>query len=330
MPLRLALVIFMIASTPHAPAETFTGRDTLDPAEEARADAAEVLETLRYPTTDFNITVSPVDGREHRAAVSFASPVPSGDASQDRVTLRWFTPADASSDAEPAPAVLLVHSLHPEMPVARMLARALTLHGVHAFVLELPGYGSRLDPLNPHPRPTGVTALLYGRQAIADTRRAADAIRALPAVDPARVSVQGTSLGSFVVAAAAAIDGTFAHTFLLLSGGDGADILTHGEKDAFHVKNALASFGYAGPTLIELLAPIEPLTLAHRLDPQRTWLINAVDDAVIPRANADRLAQAIGLPADHHLWLPGNHYTAFLLLPGVLDHMVRVIEPESP
>ena len=322
---RSACALFMTATTLHLSAETYTARDTLAPADEARADAAAVLETLAYPTGEFEVTVTPVGGREHRALVTFPTPMPGGDAVLDTVSLRWFTPAGAASEEGPAPAVLLVHSLHPDMPVARMLARALTLHGIHAFVLELPGYGSRLDPLDPAPRPTGVTALLHGRQAIGDVRRAADALRALPGIDPDRVSVQGTSLGSFVAAAAAAIDGTFAHTFLLLSGGDGADILTHGEKDAFHVKNALASFGYAGPMLVELLSPIEPLTLAHRLDPQTTWLFNAAEDAVIPRANADRLAAAIGLPDGHHLWLPGNHYTAFLLLPGVLDHMVRVI-----
>ncbi len=330
MMIRATLGFFICLIAVQTSSESYQSRDTLSPTPEAREDVAAVLLTLAYEPADFETTVEPAAGREHRATVTFPSPLPGGGAVQDTVTLRWFAAKAEASAAGPAPAVLLVHSLHPEMPVARALAKALALHGIHGFVLEMPGYGHRLDPLDPEPRPTGVTALLYGRQAIADTRRAADAIRALPGIDPQRVSIQGTSLGSFVAAAAASLDGTFDYTFLLLSGGDGADILTHGDKDAYHVKNALAHYGFAGPKLVDLLAPIEPLTLAHRLDPATTYLFNAENDSVIPRVNADRLAAAIGLDDEHHLWLPGNHYTAFLLLPGVLDKMVRVIEPASP
>lgn len=329
--MRLLLGILLMMSTLIAQADplNFQAHDTLRATGDDNPDAAAVLDALRWELAEFTVTLTPVpDGREHAWLVTFPSPIPSGDAAQDTVTLRWFPAEDVPPDAS-SPAVLLVHTLHPDLPVARMLARGLALNGIHAFVLEMPGYAHRIPAT---PLLTGITALIHGSQAIADTRRAADAIRALPpgmGVDPDRLSLQGTSLGSFVAASAAALDGTFAHTFLLLSGGDGVDILTHGDKDAFHVNSALRRYGYTGQRLIDLIAPIEPLTLAHRLDPATTWMFNATHDSVIPEPNARRLAEAIGLDASHHLWLPGNHYTAILLLPGVLDRMRGVLSPEG-
>lgn len=138
--------------------------------------------------------------------------------------------------------------------------------------------------------------------------------------------MQGTSLGSFIATAASGLDGCFDQTFLLLAGGDGVDILERGEKDAFHVRGVLHRYGYEGEKLRDLIQPMEPLTLAHRLDPKKTWMFNAQQDTVIPEKNARLLAEAIGLAPEHHLWMPGNHYTAFALLPGVLGKMQQVIQ----
>jgi alpha-beta hydrolase superfamily lysophospholipase len=294
--------------------------------------AAEVLQTFAWSAEDFAVGVLPTPGRDWEAVITFDSPQPAGDDLLDRVTLRWYRPAagPVAGDAPlPAAGVLLVHSLHPELPVATMLARGLRQRGVHAFVMVLPGYGGRSGDER---RMTGVTTLLRASQAVTDARRSLDAIRAVgrsPAVadeafvdvDTDRLAIQGTSLGSFIAAAAAAIDAGFYKTFLLLSGGDGISILTDGQKDAFHVRNALRHYGIGDRELPELIRPIEPMALAHRLNPRTTWMYNARDDLVVPAANARMLAEAIGLPPGHHVWMPGNHYTSFLLLPGVLEAM---------
>ena len=315
--------------------------------------AAGALEVLSWEAESFTATLELVADRDYPAEVCYPSPMPDLDAGLNRVRLRWYPalrsagPVAAGQTADPAPpagagmgpddaapAVLLVHSLHPDLPVATMLARGLSGRGVHAFVLELPGYASRAAT---PPRMTGVTTLLRAAQAVTDVRRGHDVIAALarqPAadatlrpIDPQRIAVQGTSLGSFVAATASAIDGRFSQTFLLLSGGDGLDILRHGQKDAFHVRNALRHYGYDDAALVDLIQPIEPLAIADRLDPSTTWMFNAVDDVVIPRPNAERLADAIGLEPSHRVWMPGNHYTAFLLLPGVLERMCEALTP---
>ncbi|MEM7624613.1 MAG: hypothetical protein AAF333_03180 [Planctomycetota bacterium] len=310
-------------------AEPIVVRDSATFAAEAdRAGPGTGLEALTWDAEGFTAQLVETPGRDYDARVTFASPHASGDGGVDTVALRWYRPTAPGHDETDAAAslpgaVLIVHTLHPDLPVATFLARGLRAMGVNAFVIELPGYGSRRATPR---RMTGVTTLIRGTQAVTDCRRAYDVIRALSerpgsGFDGQRVAIQGTSLGSFVACSAAAIDGCFDQTFLFLSGGDGMSILQDGQKDAFHVRGALKHYGYEGARLRELMDTIEPMRIAHRLDPAATWMFNARDDLVVPAKNAKLLAQAIELDASHHVWLPGNHYTAFILLPGVLDRM---------
>lgn len=340
-----ALLLLCITVSFSAAAQVVPATDSVRWNEPAEGRAAAVLAAVRWEPGAFEVVVEETPGRDYDARVTFVSPRPSGDAGIDTVVLRWYRPPPEAkqelsagdqelAEAEgklPGAGVLLVHTLHPDMPVAIMLARGLRARGVDGFVLELPGYASRVGQTR---RMTGVTALMHGPQAAADCRRAFDAIAALSNagladVDPERLAISGTSLGSFFATVASAIDGCFAQTFLVLSGGDGVDILAHGQKDAYHVRGALAHYGYSGEKLSALIDPVEPLHVASRLEAESTWMFNAKNDVVVPRRNADLLAEAIGLEASHHVWMSGNHYTSFLLLPGVLDRVVREMGVEG-
>lgn len=312
----MLLIVLMVG----VPARAVTDTARFAPRAGDAEAVTQALETLAWEPGAFDVDVQPGDG-DANAVLSFPTARPSGDAAMDTARLRWFAPAGASGEVGAGPAVLLIHSLHPDMPIGLGLARGLRAKGIHAFLLELPGYGARV----PTPaKMTGVTPLEHSRMAVADVRRAYDVIATRPGVDPGRVVLQGTSLGSYFAAAAAGLDGCFAATILLLSGGDGVDILESGQKDAYHVRGALRHYGYdTHAKLTALIDPVEPLRLAPRLDPATTWMVNAKDDTVVPADNARALAAAIGLDDDHHLWMPGNHYTSFILLPGVLDLMAR-------
>lgn len=286
--------------------------DQDDPA--ARA----LLRGIAWEPTTFAVTRSAGTAAEVHAQFTFASPRPVGTERQDRVTLEWYAATDASGAVVEAPAVLVIHSLHPRLLLARMLARGLAAKGIHAFVIELPGYGRRIDG---PPRFTGVTALLNGEQGIADIRRARDVIAALPQVREGKVSIEGTSLGGFAAATAAALDGAFDQTFLVLTGGDAFDALNNGQADAARLRASMKHAGYEGEKLRALLEAVEPLRIAHRLDPQRTWMFTARQDNVIAPKNADLLAETIGLPDERHVRFDGNHYSVLLLLPGVVERM---------
>lgn len=342
---RLIVIVWIGLATLFGPARseaaalelTFEASDSVGVLQDDALMADRALRSLAWEGGAFEVTVRDTPGRDYDARITFASPKPNGDTGIDQVVLRWYRPAPGISALAPEikqagaeqtlPAVLLVHTLHPDLPVATLLARGLRQRGVHAFVIELPGYASRAGAQR---KMTGVTTLVNAGQAVSDCRRAYDVIRALndaeaANIDGDRIAIQGTSLGSFVATSAAALDGCFNQTFLFLSGGDGVEILETGQKDAFHVRGALQHYGYTGDKLRALIDPVEPLHIAHRLDPTTTWMFNARFDTVVPAKNADLLADAIGLDVSHHVWMNGNHYTAFLLLPGVLDRIKKEI-----
>ena len=239
----------------------------------------------------------------------------------DTVALEWRR-ARRNGDllAEPAPAVVVVHSVQPQLVVGRSIAYQLSQRGVHAFVLHLPGYGGRLPKGE---RWTPVAAIERGEQAASDARRAYDAVAALPGVDRDRVSLMGVSLGGFVAAAAAALEPDVWHrVWLVASGADIATVLADGERDAARVARWLSNAGYTGESLRDLTDPLDPAPLLHRLHADRTHLIRPVFDRVIPKGSYELLIDGAGLPEANVHELQANHYTMLLLLPRLLDMVV--------
>ncbi|MDA1166512.1 MAG: acetylxylan esterase, partial [Planctomycetota bacterium] len=100
------------------------------------------------------------------------------------------------------------------------------------------------------------------RQAVADVRRARDAVAVLPMVDKSRISLQGTSLGGFVSATSGALDDGYDNVFLMLAGGELYDLIQNGKKDAAKVRERLEKAGLSGEKLRELTLTIEPTRVA--------------------------------------------------------------------
>ena len=288
---------------------TYEARDTLARLTDPESDAQACLDGLTWSPGPFSVTCQVDQPSMRRAIVSFPSPVPSGDATNDRVTMEWHQPFLEGAEQSETPAVLVVHESGRAMPVGRMFARAFQAEGLHAFLIHLPYYGLRRGE-NDRPEPDNLVTVI--RQAIADVRRARDAIAVLPGVDANRIGIQGTSLGGFVVASAASLDRAYQATFVMLAGGNLYDLVLHGQQDAANFRRDLERAGFQGDALRRLLWQIEPTRVAHRLDPQRTWLYTAEQDQVVPLENALALARAARLNDDHHVRLPGGHYTAIV------------------
>ena len=298
--------------------------DTLAPSKDKSADAQACLKGLTWKPGNFSVCCDKPAGAGLLASrlVRFPSPVPSGDATNDLVAMEWYEPRDGEARVIRAPAVLVVHESGSGMQVGRLFARSLCLKGLHAFLIHLPYYGER-RPKEFHRDSSQFLRTM--RQGIADVRRARDAISVLPNVNVPHISVQGTSLGGFVVATSAALDHGFAGTFIMLAGGDLYDVIMTGKKDTAKVRELFTEAGYTDQKLKDLLWQIEPTRLAHRLDPQTTWLYSALDDSVVPIKNALVLAKAAHLEAAHHIRVGGNHYTAIAQFPIILNHMVEQI-----
>ncbi len=315
------LVTSVNAELPAVVGRQFAATDSLATISERDDDTRECLQGLAWPPAPFTVDCQASKAWRYDALLRFDSAGPTGDAVNDRVAVEWHFARDPRGEVISAPAVLVVHESGSQMPVGKTLAMLLSRHGMHAFLIHLPGYGERRN----ESRPKGAASLIrLTRQSIMDVRRTRDAIVVLPMIDPKFVAIQGTSLGGFIGTTAASIDGAFDAVFLMLCGGDLYDVLQHGDRDAAKMRRQLADEGLAGDKLRELLWSIEPTRVCHRLKPEQTWLFSGRFDSVVPIKNANVLAQHIGLPAEHHVLYDADHYSGVTKIP----EMVKRVQDE--
>lgn len=330
--LRLAAIILVFsapatcvnaAGAPSA-GEEFKSTDTLAPGVELSEDAKACLDGLVWQPADFKVKCLEPREQQGDLKIQFPSPRPSGNSTNDTVTLEWYMARDEAKAPITAPAVVVVHESGSAMTVGRMFARGLRLHGIHTFMIQLPYYGDRRANGK---RPTGEKLVPLIRQAVADVRRARDTVAALPLVEKDNISLQGTSLGGFVAATTAGLDDGFDQVFIVLAGGGLYDVIQNGEKDAAKFREALTKAGLTGDKLKAVIAAIEPTRIAHRIDPATTWLYTAKFDKVVAPENSRLLARTAKLDPSHHFEMLANHYSGVIYLPYLLTHIQQQIQP---
>lgn len=325
-----AIALWVITSAARAEPVSYSAADSLHIADAADAAAERTLSALRWSPGPFTVEVSaPADpAADCDAVVRFPSPRPAGDpaATWNSVYMEWYQPKLNIPGTDPGarrPAVLALHILDGRMTIARAIARTLASQGIGSFVMHMPGYGQRKTT-----EPWYDVTHFFDRvqQAAADARRARDAIAALPGVDTDRISIQGTSLGSFIATLAAGLDGAFDQTFLMLCGAEMYNMFHHGQRETAWIRQRLLAAGIDDDQLRRMCDEMDPGNLAPRLDPERTWLFSAKNDQVVPPANATALAKAARLTGDHHRWLGGDHYTCILYLPWTVNTVAQTIQ----
>ncbi len=294
----------------------FEAVDTLACAAESNDDAAACIAGLAWKPTGFAVELQTAQAGCGDFLVRFPSPRPIGNSVNDSVSMEWFAARDGEKICTARP-IVIVHESARNMTVGRLIARGISGQGLHAFLIHLPGYGDRHDAT-----PLSAERVLPSlREAIADVRRARDAVAALPMVDHSRIGLQGTSLGGFVTATVAGLDHGYDRVFIVLAGGDLQEVILHGERDAIKVHAKLTAAGLSDDQIKEATRQIEPLRLAHRIRPEFTWLFNGKFDTVVPPRCSLALATAAHLPADHHVVFPADHYSGIVYLPQVVQRI---------
>jgi len=329
----LVALCAVAASQALAEPRVYDAADSLAPVPGHDAAAKQTLDLLTWTPTRFDVRVTAAGEdafTDADAFVRFASPKPVGDseAVYNKVFMEWRRPSEQATGGKPAPAVIVLHILDGRMTVARAFARTLThQYGMHTFVVHLPGYGQRRGE-----KSWRDVSQFFPRvqQAASDVRRAYDAVAALPGVDTNRISLQGTSLGSFIASLAAGLDGAFDHTFLMLSGAEMYKMFHNGEREALWIRLKLREAGIDDDELRRRCDLLDPGNLAPRFDPRRTWLFSAQYDQVVPSANARALARAGKLEGDHHRWMLGDHYSVALHLPWAIQTVANTIKNHTP
>ena len=100
----------------------------------------------------------------------------------------------------------------------------------------------------------------------------------------------------------------------------------NGKRDAAKVRAELKSGGLTDDDLKEMFAKIEPLRLAHRVNPEQTWLFTGMFDEVVPPRNSEAFAAAAKLNDKHHIKMLANHYSGVVYLPVFLKQMRDLID----
>lgn len=240
-------------------------------------------------------------------------------------------PAAVEAPSGRVPAAVVLDILDGSAVIPRGLARGLAERGVAALYVPMACYGPR--------RPAGGVHFKYYadhpeatpdnlRQTVMDVRRAKALLAALPEVDPDRIGITGVSLGGIMTALAAGVDGEFYRVAPILAGGDVAGITFHA-RETRRIKAACDAHSINQAKLAAMLAPVEPLSFASRIDPSRCLMINAAADEVIPAANTAALRQAVGQPGDDRprmLTVPVGHYAAMLYLPNIRRRVVEFMQ----
>ncbi|MCU0709543.1 MAG: C45 family autoproteolytic acyltransferase/hydrolase [Pirellula sp.] len=315
----------------YSPAVTFTSKDSLcmEIEREGSEDARQCLTDLAWDLSPFQVTLEAVpDALRSQgcdAIVRFPSPIDTGDPVNDLVALEWYRAEKSGKEVTDldCPAVVVVHESGKGMTVGRMIARGLSKQGVHALMMQLPSYGLRRG--NTGTAQAGEDLIQSIKQGISDARRAYDAVRVLPGIDPNRIGLQGTSLGGFVVATVSGIDAAYHRSVILLAGGDLYSVLKNGDRDASKTREELAKRGITLESIRGILYGIEPLRLAHRVSPSKTWMFSGTHDTVVPPASSKAFVDAARLPDEQHVELPADHYSGIVFLPGVIRQIVDLV-----
>ncbi|NLH16159.1 MAG: prolyl oligopeptidase family serine peptidase, partial [Phycisphaerae bacterium] len=136
-------------------------------------------------------------------------------------------------------------------------------------------------------------------------------------IDSSRIGLCGTSLGGFIAALTAGVDGRFPRAAFVLAGGDLATVLTTDAREVRGVRRELETKGITGEALVRLVEPIEPLNFADRLGNTKILMVNGRTDAIVPPACAEKLIAASASKIES-IWYDCDHY-------GMVRYILPVI-----
>jgi dienelactone hydrolase len=250
--------------------------------------------------------------------LTFPSPMKTPFTENNSVPGELYLPRDVKGRL---PAVIVLDILDGRAILPRMTARALAARGIAAFYFPMPYYNSRRPRDNAHLKLVEQdlsNVLSPLRQTVMDARRAKALLATRPEVDPKRIAITGFSLGGIMTSLVAGVDGEFYRVAPVLAGGDLATLMFHA-REMRHAREILIRHNIDRDGLAKMLAPVEPLNFASRIDPAACLMINASDDEVIPKVTTLALRKMIGGPTI--LWMPGGHYSSVWFLPNAQQRL---------
>ena len=138
-------------------------------------------------------------------------------------------------------------------------------------------------------------------------------------LDPKRLGIMGTSLGSFMAALAAEMEPRLGRLAVLLGGGGLVDGY-YGHPQAAPYRRVYEALGGSKEKLARLIAPADPLTCAANLRARKVLILAGKRDEIVPPRMAEALWRESG--RQKIVWYDCTHYGAIVYLPAALDQIV--------
>lgn len=255
-------------------------------------------------------------------SLQFPSPVKSPHDENNIVHARFYLPEGKG----PFPATVVLDILAGSETIPKLMADHLARNGVAALHVYMPFYGPRkpkgtkLKMLSPDL----LITLPAIRQAVLDLRVANAWLLTRKDVDPDRLGISGTSLGSLVSALTAAIEERYRKVVILLGGGGFVDSF-YSHPQAKKMVEAFEAAGGNKDFARYIFAPYDPITWASRLSGRDVLIMAGSQDEVILPEMTKKLWEKAGQP--ELVWFDCTHLGAVRFLPDALkriaDHMCK-------
>ncbi len=316
----LALIVFACGCAPSFAAEpkAETGDVTFTQTDEA--DGVPELYRMENRTFayEFKLKYNLPNAEVDVFTLTFPSAVKTASAANNRVYAEYYQPRKAGKH----PALIVLDILDGAQVVARAEALWLAQHDIPALVVYMAYYGPRREPGSKERLlSTDIEKSVANiRQTVLDCRLALAWLETRPEVDPKKLGVLGTSLGSFVGGVFAGVEPKIHSVNLLLGGGDLVESFSE-HPVAVVLTPILKLAGVTLPKLKKLIGPIDPITYAGQLKDKRLLLIAASRDDVVPPIAMKRLWEATGKP--EMIWVEATHVGSALYLFQMMRAVIK-------
>ncbi len=247
----------------------------------------------------------------------FPSPVETDCPENNTVHAEYYLPEGKG----PFPCVIVLDITGGDQSLSRTISMCLTQNRIAGLFVQMAYYGPRRPPGSRRRLMTTdlPQTLANVRQTVLDLRRAAAWMESRDELDPKRLGILGTSLGSFMSALTGEMEPRLGRVGVMLGGGGLVEAFTNHPQTRALFK-PIEVVGLKEP-LKRLIAPADPITWAANLKDRKLLIIAASRDEIVPASAAQALWEASG--KQKIVWYPTTHYGAALYFVAAMDHVVK-------
>lgn len=250
--------------------------------------------------------------------VRFPSPVVCDCLENNTVHAEYYRPKGSG----PFPGVIVLDITGGNQNLSRTIATTLAQHQIAGLFVQMAYYGPRRPPGSRlRLLSTDIAHTLEAvRQTVLDLRRATAWLEARAEIDPRRLGILGTSLGSLIGTLTAEMEPKLRRVAILLGGG-GLVNAFYDHPRAAPYRKVWEAVGGTEQQVVRLLAPVDPLTCAGNLKGRQVLMIAAKRDEIIPPTATEALWRATG--KQKIVWYDCTHYGAALHYVSAMQHVVK-------